>query len=254
MNRYEQLKRKFDQRDKITGTAVTFLNEPALIEKMNREDLDFILFDMEHGRFDSQNLFPLLHICRVLGLPSIVRVQDSEYHLIAKTIDMGADGVMIPRVEKLEQIKTAIDSICFHPIGRKGVGGPLQFRKNESFEQFQTGRFLIPQVESQKGMDILPEMLDEYGEKISGIIVGPYDMSVMLGTPLEVKSPVMMKAVQQTIDICASRKKSVGIFCSDTEEAGIFRSMGANLLWTMADTQFFMLGFTETFDDLSKIP
>ena len=57
-----------------------------ILEKMAASDLDFILMDAEHGFFDTQNVIPMLHTCRMLGIPGFLRVQDSEYHLIAKAI------------------------------------------------------------------------------------------------------------------------------------------------------------------------
>lgn len=82
---------------------------PIILEQMNCDELDYVLFDAEHGLFDTQNVVELLQVCRLMGLPAFVRAQDAEYHLIAKAIDMGADGVMIPRTESLEQLKTVID-------------------------------------------------------------------------------------------------------------------------------------------------
>ena len=98
---------------------------PMILEAMNCDELDYILFDAEHGVFDTQNVVELLQVCRLMGLPAFVRAQDSEYHLIAKAIDMGADGVMLPRTERLEQLRTAVDALLFYPEGRKGDEIPL---------------------------------------------------------------------------------------------------------------------------------
>ena len=253
MNVYEKLKQKFAEREKILGTAMLFFDEPMLVEKMKRDDLDFLLFDMEHSRFDQANLLPHLYMCRLLGLPSIVRVPDAEYHLIAKTVDMGADGIMLPRTETLEQLRTAVDAICFYPIGKKGNGGGAQFRRSESFEEFQDGRFLIPQIESPKGIENLPEMLKNFGGRISGIIVGPYDMSIMAGTPQDIYSDVMKSSIQKIIDICREHKKSAGVFCNDVADAAAYQKMGANIFWTGCDIGFYMDGFNLTFDALSKL-
>ena len=91
MNKYTRLAEKFNSREVVRGTSMIVFNNPLMLGCMNRDDLDFILFDTEHGVFDSQNLVPLLQICRLMELLALVRVQDSEYHLIAKAIDMGAD-------------------------------------------------------------------------------------------------------------------------------------------------------------------
>lgn len=253
MNRYESLKVKFDNCEKVVGTTMLMLKNPVLLEKMVCPELDFILMDTEHGFFDTQNVIPMLHTCRMLGMPSFVRVQDSEYHLIAKAIDMGADGVMIPRVETLEQIKTVIDAVCFAPIGRKGAGGYAQMRPGESFEQFQKSRFIALQIESQKGIDNLPNMLETYGEHIDAVIIGPNDLSVMLGTPFECKSEIMEKACKQIFDISRKYNKSCGIFCNDAADAKHYQDMGCNVLWTASDIQFYMRGFVETIQEIKTL-
>ena len=253
MNRYEALKQKFAACEKIVGTTMIMLQNPVLLEKMVHPDLDFILMDAEHGFFDTQNVIPMLHSCRMLGMPCFMRVQDSQYHLIAKAIDMGADGVMIPRVETLEQIRTVVDAVCFAPVGRKGAGGFAQFRPGESFDQFQQGRFIALQIESQKGIDNLPAMLESYGDKISAIIIGPNDLSVMLGTPFDCKSEIMEKACEQIFDVCKKYNKSCGIFCNDAADAKHYRDMGANVLWTASDIQFYMRGFAETMQEIKAL-
>lgn len=227
---------------------------PVIIEKMNHPDLDFLLFDCEHGMFGFENTLPLLQICRLIGLPSFVRVRDSQYNLIAKLIDLGADGIMLPRTESLEQIQAALDALKFYPVGRKGSGGYAQLRKGESFNDFQQqGRFFFPQIESPKGIEMLPPMLDRYGEYIHAVIIGPNDMSVMSGTPNETKSDIMNHNIQKVFDICKQYDKSCGVFCNDKADSIYYRNMGANVLWTASDGQFFMRGFEETICDLNEI-
>jgi len=253
MNKYERLASKLQNREKVIGTTMSMLNSPLLLEAMNREELDFVLFDAEHGVFDIQNVISLLQVGRLMGLPTFVRAQDSEYHLIAKAIDMGADGVMVPRTETLEQLRTAVDALLFYPDGRKGCGGHGQFRPGEAFNDFRKTRFLMPQIESQKGIDMLPKMLEEYGEYISAVIIGPYDMSVMLGTPKQIGSDVMLEAIQKVFDICNSYGKSCGIFCDNEVLAQKYRDMGCNVLWTATDKDFFMRGYNTEMDVLTQI-
>lgn len=253
MNRYDILKHKFLAREKVLGTTMIMLNSPVILEKMAASKLDFILMDAEHGFFDAQNVIPMLHSCRMLGIPGFVRVQDSEYHLVAKLIDMGADGVMIPRVETLEQIQTVIDAVYFAPIGRKGAGGYAQMRPGERFEDFQKNRFIALQIESPKGIENLSTMLETYGEHIDAVIIGPNDLSIMLGTPFECRSAAMENACQTIFDICKKYNKSCGIFCNDADDARHYQNKGANVLWTASDIQYYMRGFTETMNELDTL-
>ena len=252
-NKYLRLANKFANREKIIGTTVTVIDSPFILRSMNKEELDFILFDAEHGIFDTQKVAPLLNVCRILNLPAFVRAQDCEYHLIAKAVDMGADGVMIPRVETMEQMRTAVDALLFYPEGKKGCGGYGQMRPGERFEDFSKTRFLLPQIESPAGIKKLPEILNRYGKYISAVMIGPYDLSVMVGTPLDIHSDKMNKAVKEIFDISNSYGKSCGIFCDDGAAAEKFRAMGCNVLWTGADTGFLMRGFNEELDYLKGI-
>lgn len=253
MNNYDILKNKFNNRQLTIGTTVSVLNNTLLIERMNRPDLDFILFDAEHGVFDAQNIVPCLQICRLMGLPAFVRVQDSEYYLAAKLIDMGADGIMIPRVETEEQIRTAIDALLFSPEGRKGMGGHAQFRPGEKFADFAKTRFLLPQIESPKGIENLPSILEKFGNYIDAVIIGPYDLSAIVGTPQNITSDIMLESISKVFGIADQYGKSAGIFCDDENKAQLFRRMGANVLWTATDMGFFMRGYNEIMDRITQI-
>ena len=250
MNKYIRLAEKLKNREKVIGTTMILLKNPIVLEQMNREELDFVLFDAEHGVFDTQNVVPLLQVCRLMGLPAFLRAQDSEYHLIAKAIDMGADGIMLPRTESLEQLRTAVDALWFYPEGRKGCGGHGQFRPGEAYEDFGRTRFLLPQIESPKGIELLPEMLEKYGSYISAVMIGPYDLSVMVGTPKDIKSSVMIESIQKIFDISNAYGKSCGIFCADESLAQPYRDMGGNVLWTGSDKDFYMKGYNEEMDVL----
>ena len=253
MDRYNRLAEKFRNREKIVGTHMTMIASPFLLECMDRPDLDFMLFDTEHGIFDTVSVAPLLQICRLMGLPSIVRVQDSLYHLVAKALDMGADGVMIPRTESLEQLRAAVDGFLFYPDGRKGRGGHAQSRRGEAYEDYAKTRFLLPQIESPRGIELLPSMLEEYGDYISAIIVGPTDLSITLGVPRKIHSPQVTEAVQKVFDICKAYDKSCGIYCNDEAMAKKYWDMGGNVLWTGKDKDIFMERYTQMMDGLREI-
>ena len=232
---------------------MSMINSPLIIEKMNRDDLDFILFDAEHGIFNNENLIPALQVCRLLGLPSFVRIPDCKYHFIARAIDLGADGIMLPRTETLTQVKDAIDALRFAPVGKTGCGGHGQFRVGEGYDGFQKSRYLFVQIESIPGIDILPKILETYGDEIAAIMIGPYDMSVMLGTPFDIKSAAMNAAIKEVFDICKEHSKSCGIFCDDEILAQKYRNMGANVLWACTDNVFFLKGYNQVFDALTRM-
>jgi len=254
MTRFDALKKKLENRQKVIGTTMGFFSSTLLVDKMDRPDIDFLLFDAEHGIYNSENLIQHLQICRLKGIPSIVRIPDAEYHLVSRMIYVGADGIMLPRTESLEQMDIAVQAMYFSPIGKMGCGGHGEFREGESFEDYQKGgRILLPQIESPEGIRILPALIDKYRSFIGGIVIGPYDMSIMVGTPKNIRSGIMLSSIQKVFDICNEKEMSCGIFCDDEERASVYRSMGANILWSGIDINYFMRGYKETIDAFAKI-
>lgn len=190
--------------------------------------------------------------CRHLYLPSIVRVEDSIYHLIAKAIDLGADGIMLPRVERLEQVTAAVEAMNFLPVGRTGYGGWGLRREGESLEDFQHGRVMIVQIESTKGKNLIPEMVEKYGEFIDAFIVGPNDYSFSLGLPMQITHQEVEKEIQQVFDICHKFGKSCGCYSSSPTLTKHYAEMGANVFWVGSDMKYFSLGLRQYLDAIPQ--
>ena len=253
MDKYELLSEKFKNCEPIFGTQMTVTCSTVMLEKLYREDLDFMLFDMEHGIYNTENLIPLLQVTRLLGLPNVVRIPSVEYPYFARAIDMGADAIMVPRVESKEQVKIAIDSMRFYPIGKTGFGGHGLMRKNETFEEFQRNRHLIIQIESPKGLENLPDILDTYGDQIASVIIGPYDFSIMLGEPGNTLCDKCQEYFKKVFDVCKSYKKSCGIYCNDENAANVYKKLGAEVFWFSTELNFLLRGYNETFDAIKDL-
>ncbi len=249
MDKYLTLRKKLKNREKVTGASMCLFHDTSILERINeRFDVDFILFDTEHGVFDTTNLIPSLSTMRLLGIPSIVRVEDANYNLVAKVVDMGADGIMIPRTESLEQIQTAMDGLYFPPIGKKGLGGHGQMRKGETFNEFHKTRFLYPQIESLKGVELLPKILEKYHKYIGAVVVGPYDLSATMGIPFQFQNPDHISAIKKVFDIAKEYGVSAGIFCDDEIKAKFYHDLGANFLWLGLDREYLLRGLKDMLD------
>lgn len=240
MDKFTRLKEKLSKREQTVGTNIVLTNSPAMLELINEDYLDWVLFDMEHGIFNNENIISLLQTARLIGLPSFVRVPECTYHYVSRCLDLGADGVMLPRVETLDQVRLAVESMRFPPIGKKGRGGYRQIREGETTADFQKNRYLLVQIESPLGIENLPAMLDTYKEHIAAVVIGPYDLSFAMGIETQFESPLFLDAVKRVFDICIERGKSVGIFCDNTEQAKKWRALGANFMWMCTDDQLIL--------------
>ena len=237
MSKLLKLKAKLAGRENVLSTTIVNLQWTGIIQKAAQFPFDLMMFDLEHGTLSTESVEGLLRMCRLCDLPSVVRVPDCVPHLISKSLDMGADGILIPRVETLDQVETALRCARYFPRGRKGCGGFSNFRPEDrgSVDCYNDNRMLFIQMESPEGLAVLPEILNRYGKELSGVLVGPYDASIMVGTPLDIRSPEMTDFIRKVFDLCREYGISCGSFVDGPELFGHYRSLGANIFWTGTD-------------------
>ena len=73
---------------------------PAICREAGAE---FILYDMEHSGVGFETMKAQFAFCRGLDLAPLVRVPSGDYHHIARALDIGALGIMVPMVETLSR-------------------------------------------------------------------------------------------------------------------------------------------------------
>ena len=212
MSRLTELKRKLEEVRPVLGTTVANVAWSGLAQKIAAFPFDFLVLDEEHGTLTAESSEEILRICRLCDLPTVVRIPDAVPNLISKTLDMGADGIMIPRVESAAQIETAIRAGRYYPKGRKGCGGFSNLREEDcgSVEKYNENRLFFVQIESYEGLKVLPELLERYGDEIACVVIGPYDSSIMVGTPLDITSGTMKKYIRDVFEACSAFGKSCG--------------------------------------------
>jgi 2-keto-3-deoxy-L-rhamnonate aldolase RhmA len=235
----DTLKEKLEKGEKIFSTMLCHIGFTALPSIYKSAGLDMLVMDLEHGSFYPENIGDFCQMCHKEGLPVITRVQDCEYHCISKPLDMGADGVLIPRTETMEQVETAISSMRFYPYGKKGVGGRALLRAGEQIYDFNKNRLLFLQIESTLGVNTLDEMLQKHGEQVAGVIIGPCDMAVSMGCGLDTNAPEMIENIEKTISICKKHNKSIGMFMNDDKEAEYWHNRGMNIYWIGTELTLF---------------
>jgi 2-keto-3-deoxy-L-rhamnonate aldolase RhmA len=240
MNRLQTFKQKLKNQDDVLGTAIVNLKWSGVIQRIASLPFDFVLFDTEHGTLNAESIEEMLRVCRLVDLPSIVRVPDVVPHLISKTIDMGADGLLFPRVESAEQVGCAISAMRFSPRGKKGCGGFSLFRSGEAFDSVNDDRLAFIQIESDDGINALPEILKLYRKELSGVIIGPYDMSIIAGKPLDIKCGEMMERYAKVFKICAAEGLAHGIFIDAAANIPDWKKLGVNIFWVGTELSLLM--------------
>ncbi len=243
---------KLQNREKIFATNLVSIQWSGIIEIFKNDVLDFLVLDLEHGTFSIEAVENLIRTARAYDLPVIVRAADTLYHLLSLCLDAGAAGLLVPRVESEDQARRAVDSVRFPPLGRKGFGGFSLVKEWPGVEQFNSRILVLLQIESRRGIDNIEEILAVEG--IAGIIVGPSDLSIDLGVPLQYDHPRLVEAAERVLSACQTRDLSCGIYCATEPLISFWRARGMNIIWSGCATDFItrgyqqLCGFIETLD------
>ena len=105
----------------LAGTLVFEFFTPGIAQLCKAAGADFILYDMEHSGASIETIKQQCSYCRGLDIAPLVRVPVTEYHFIARALDAGAHGIMIPMVESVEQARHAVACTRYPQEGRRGA-------------------------------------------------------------------------------------------------------------------------------------
>ena len=254
MSKLEALKEKLRERKPIIFSTIGNVAWSGLVQKAAGFGFDAMSYDLEHGTLSIESVEEQLRVCRLCDLPSIVRVPDCVPNIISKTLDMGADGLILPRVESLAQVETAIRAARYYPRGRKGCGGFSNLRAEDqgSVEKYNDNRLLFVQMESYEGLAVLPEILEKYGKELAGVLIGPYDSSIMVGTPLDILSDTMTKYIKDVFDVCHKYGVSCGSFTDNGPMIPRYRDLGANIYWAGTEVSLICEAYAALMSDFRK--
>ena len=187
------------------GLWLTFLN-PFGLEVAGGCGAEWIGIDVQHGDLELVDVAPL---ARVSPVPVLVRLASHDQAQLARVLDAGVDGVIVPAVESAGQAEALVRAACFPPRGRRSQGlarAALLGPRDQPL--------LLPMVETRAGLDHLDDILGTDG--VDGIFVGPYDLALSLGRESVLEGAVV-SAIESVISRTGGRGRITGIFTGNRE-------------------------------------
>ena len=115
------LKEMASHRKLKAGHFLVEFNTPGIGYIMKQAGCDYVIFDTEHSGYGIETIKQIMVYMQAADMPTIVRVPSREYRDIARALDAGADGVMLPMVGSVEEAKSIVHSMKYAPTGGRGV-------------------------------------------------------------------------------------------------------------------------------------
>lgn len=185
------------------GTMVSELRNPNSAIMLATAGLDFFIIDMEHGTYDYTDMAALVSVARGAGIDPYVRIPEIRRETVLKSLDAGANTLVVPQVEETAQVEEALEYALYPHQGRRGVAlrrAHSFYRVNQPVEymrQANANAVILPQIETQQGLDNVEAIARVPG--VGGLFIGPFDLSVELGKPGDMEAPELMDAYRRII-------------------------------------------------------
>ena len=191
------------------GTGFGQLRSQEVLKLLAAAGFHWAFIDGEHGGFDLETIQDLCRIAPFVNFTPLVRVADLQYALVARALDVGAHGVIFPRVESPELLAQAISWTKFPSAGVRGYGlTPVNYDYAavtipQAIAHYNAETLVVLQIETQLAVDRCEELLDVPGVDV--VMIGPADLSINLGVPGEFTHPTFIAAYEKVRDACLKR-------------------------------------------------
>ncbi|MHB9071612.1 MAG: HpcH/HpaI aldolase family protein [Sedimentisphaerales bacterium] len=222
------------------GTWVE-LCDSGVVQVLANAGFDWVCIDMEHNPFDESQLHTCICVAQNAGISPVVRVRKNDESLIKLTLDLGAEGVVVPGIVDAEDAAKAVSFAKYPPVGIRGYG-PIRATnfwadKKEYDESVRDNILLICQIERKSALnevDKICKMPD-----IDAVFIGPADLSMSMGYHGNSNHPDVQDAIKTIIDSANKNKKIWGGIALDEISYMEHAKKGA-LLTTLGADYFFM--------------
>ena len=199
--------------------AFVGLGSPPAAELVGRAGFDWAIVDLEHGFGTEAELVATLHALETTGTAPLVRPQSGERLRIGRALDLGASGIMVPRIDTPEQVHEAVSYLRYPPAGARGValltrGAGLGDVPHAGVAGLNDSILGIFQVESRSAVEHADAIAAIDGVDV--LFVGPTDLSHGLGMPGRFTDPAFRTALQRVVSACEAHGKAAGILLYGT--------------------------------------
>jgi 2-dehydro-3-deoxyglucarate aldolase/4-hydroxy-2-oxoheptanedioate aldolase len=204
---------------------------------------DFVVFDAEHTGWGWERLAGLVAAARTAGTAAIVRVPDLAASGIARALDIGAHGVMVPMVESAAQAADAVAAALYPPAGRRGlvVGlGADDYRPTDpaaAIARRNHETVVIAQIETVDGLAACEQIAAVDG--ISALWLGHLDLTTSMRIPGQFDDPRYLSAVDRIAAAADAHGRAAGFADLDASLTQAMLARGYRLIAVGTDVALY---------------
>jgi 4-hydroxy-2-oxoheptanedioate aldolase len=222
----------------VTFGAFTGVGSAIAAEILGRTGLDWVILDLEHSPLTETDLLTSIYALQTTPATALVRVEEGTRLRIGRVLDLGAEGVMIPRLETVEQAADAVSWMRFPPDGMRGLAlstrgagqGSVAHADVHRLNALPVGIFQIESPAAVSNADAMATL-----DGVDVLFVGPTDLSHSLGVPGQFQHPTFLGALDAVAAACRAHGKAAGILLKGAEDVPAYLDRGYTFIGLGSD-------------------
>lgn len=215
---------------------------------------DWAVIDMEAAAMTEADALHQVQALSGTGATSIIRVPRLDRHAIEYALDLGAGGVMVPKVDHAADAELAARCARYPPQGTRGVNSvraSAYYSGSEAYFAAANSHVLcIVQIESREAVGNSKQIAAAPG--VDMLFIGTGDLAMDLGSPGAISSPALDEARAAVLAACSAAGKPAGIFAQSTRLARQFAEEGFRFIAIGNEVKFFVQSTTLALNMLRK--
>jgi 2-dehydro-3-deoxyglucarate aldolase/4-hydroxy-2-oxoheptanedioate aldolase len=234
------------------GAMIFEFFTPGIAQICKAAGAEFMLYDMEHTAISTETLRQQFALCRGLGIVPMVRVPTTEYDFIARMLDVGAMGIMVPMVDTAEQAAFIASCCKYPPVGRRGAAfgvGHDDFTGGSVLDKMKAGNertLVICQIETAVGAENCDAIAAVPGVDV--LWLGHFDLTNFMGIPAQFDNPRYLKAVDDVVAACERHGKTPAFMAADQKWMKEYLAKGFRLMAYGVDIGIFQTALAQGID------
>ena len=232
----KRFREKLASDEPVVGIWIT-LEAPSLTEMAVALDLDYVVIDTEHGHLGWKEIAEHVRATVRSKTVAIVRIQERDTAITKRILDIGADGIIVPGIETVEQIEEALSDCRYPPEGRRGIGGERATTWGQSIVEHTNEAnehvLVVPLVESVTGAQNIAQFCQVEGIEV--FYFGPADFSASAGFRGEWEGPGVTEQILEAKDIIRASGKHCGLIAKSNEDLAQRVEQGFRMLGLGSD-------------------
>jgi 2-keto-3-deoxy-L-rhamnonate aldolase RhmA len=246
------MKGKMDAGELAVGMIVRLMRNVEIAAIAKSAGFDCLYIDLEHCSFSLETVSQISMTATALGVTPLVRMAGLDKAEISRTLEAGAQGIIVPHLETRAQAEDVVDAAKFPPLGNRSLLGAnphTLFRAGPAAETMRTmneAALVACMIESVSAVENADEIASVDGMDM--LLIGTNDLCKSLGLPGQLDHVRVREAYEHVAAVCRARGKHLGVGGLNTrlDIAKEMIGLGARYVSAGSDTGFLTSAATAT--------